>query len=209
MCPSQALQGGGCVSDFLHSQSPREPPRTHCFRPLAPPNPPHHTLSKACSLAPDPPSTWHSIEMSSLLRERFFKQTYVTSSSSSSSLHCVLLSRIEFYVSCRFAISKYPKYLTAARLLGQSQSSRGDKDNLSKSTTGRVQIYMYNGALLLWQNRSSTNIQERSFQYPAPWKMAPRPHTQRLRHWRCASPLGGHTYYHDNHVEIGQKYVDE
>ena len=54
MCPSQALQGGGCVSDFLHSQSPREPPRTHCFRPLAPPNTPHHTLSKACSLAPDP-----------------------------------------------------------------------------------------------------------------------------------------------------------
>ena len=31
----------------------------------------------------------------------------MTSSSSSSSLHCVLLSRIEFYVSCRFAISKY------------------------------------------------------------------------------------------------------
>ena len=84
--------------------------------------------------------------------------------------HCVLLSRIKFYVSCRFAISKYPKYLTAARLLGQSQSSRGDKDNLSKSTTRRVQIYMYNGALLLWQNRSPRNIQERSFQYPAPGK---------------------------------------
>ena len=205
MRPSQALQGGGCVSDFLHSQSPREPPRTHCFRPLAPPHTPHHTLSKACSLAPDP-----SIHLAlntnkqPIEKEGFFKQTYMWHHH-----HCALLSRIEFYVSCRFAISKYPKYLTDARLLGQSQSSRGDKDNLSKSTTGRPQIYMYNGALLLWQNRSSTNIQERSFQYPAPWKMAPRPHTQRLRHWRCASPLGGHTYYHDNHVEIGQKYVDE
>ena len=182
MRPSQALQGGGCVSDFLHSQTPESLPEHIVSGPWHPPTLPTTHCLRLAPWRRTHPSTWHSIEMSSLLRKRFFKQTYVTSSSSSSSLHCALLSRIEFYVSCRFAISKYPKYLTAARLLGQSQSSRGDKDNLSKSTTGRVQIYMYNGALLLWQNRSSTNIQERSFQYPAPWKMAPRPHTQRLRH---------------------------
>ena len=64
------MQGGGCVSDFLHSQSPREPPRTHCFRPLAPLTLPTTHCLRLAPWRRTPPSTWHSIEISSLLRKR-------------------------------------------------------------------------------------------------------------------------------------------
>ena len=210
MCPSQALQGGGCVSDFLHSQSPREPPRTHCFRPLAPLTLPTTHCLRLAPWRRTHRSTWHSIEMSSLLRKRFFKQTYVTSSSSSSSLHCVLLSRIEFYVSCRFAISKYIPNISMLRgswdkvsrvegikIIYQSQPLEAYKYTctMEHSFCGKTEV-------LQIFKRDLFNTQP-----PGKWPHGPIHSACGTEgapgHWR------GHTYYHDNHVEIGQKYVDE
>ena len=70
MRPSQALQGGGCVSDFLHSQTPESLPEHIVSGPWHPPTLPTTHCLRLAPWRRTHPSTWHSIQISSLLRKR-------------------------------------------------------------------------------------------------------------------------------------------